>query len=1260
MSVLETVNVQDGYAIRQLCSKLDRTEAKLVFKTVKNWKAHRMDTIEYSQPMDVDKGDLKDLCNAYWISESEDGATMMNWGTPNGSWNEYIGRMETNPKMWKRGEYLPTTAKEVDEGTARDLLLAGYLFPFYMDKSKTDPLTSHILLPVLTKIKPSKMHMGSRAVFKIISMFETDPEGPLAMFSRNTDEAPDFRELNDHMTYFSLGTSPNEHDALHGAARADTVDWERATHADRFVNMAGLANYGLSWLNRSHGGSRAAKRAKKMMLQRKQFELNHELLKMGGGIEYLAPWADKAYSMYVKGEGECFGKLDRKIPVSCTATSNLFLLRVKDDHFLLTDQDLLSIKFAAMSHSMWHLYSASLAVEYEKTDPVFPPGEKSKLAGTIAGELKTMVSEISKMKDGEQEIVPYATVTKALDELWTLYMDILTDALDNSMQDYIGRYLNELFSSYTDWLGGSLMNKASYISRKELEEEYSRFGFSVDDNRSRLIDILRRLPESAAQDFGRLSKIVPAYDVNPIYSFLDRASKMCKPNPRGHIVVKNELEANITPFNEAELEASDDKLRASCRVMLAISDIHSRAMDQLTPQEREEFKNDPFPTIVMKLKRMRRSLSTAATLRSDPDLLVPSNEMDEARKQARNLLNRGDMPTTPWAGAYLMTENMFAYNRRTDSDLAILKATAIVSSTPLIAMSNLSRVKRATPTRETDGERIEKSGTMITDFLLDMFPTRKEAFAFVSHGVCIASTSDKIETVKYPLKTRIITSMCAEGRRIQGEYEHNNGKVLVHVPGFMIGIPPADRLKRTYACLRDDVSPGNVRLGGSLDLSAYSQGMNWRVQTASNDVLCGAYGMSKSEQKILESCTLGTYMVRCESDIRLFMVNSLGSNYEGLDAKRNTFMHCAIWYIARCEAYSLGVEGSMRAFLYIDDGCFSMDVPAEDLDLTVTKVRVSLIKAYSEFGFKLNLGKTVISASYMQFLNEIFLHGVHIGYGFRALCHTGAQSFPEAATVSEELSVIMGGIRGSSLAGGQSLRLMVGLNFCIWLYTAGVIGNKGRSLANAPPAVLALTLFTPSNAGGFGIANWCGVHSNLSGHRDCEKLDRVASMCKLVRTRYSGSYADYKMYLKENLVRVRVAKPDMIPDRVSAPHPAMVKIGDMGRDMEIAKAALDISVNREATTLLTAYIRDNGKVPEGSITEILVKSYRRSPVSLPGAMIEKGLATNPHKAIMTLVSKVSSTYLINRLLSRKEIRAYNRKYFSVGKSIVANMCAHLV
>jgi hypothetical protein len=231
---------------------------------------------------------------------------------------------------------------------------------------------------------------------------------------------------------------------------------------------------------------------------------------------------------YKSGTGPFAKRIADTDDFSMTATSDLVLIRVYDQHYLLTREDLDSLKFAAMSHSMWHFYAGTIKTEYRKTTIADPDAnDPAAQAGkNILAELEKLAKKIVPPAEFTQRVVPYDVVKGTLQQLWRLYVHILDVGISNGKQDYVGRYLSDLFSIYTARQGGRLMASVVPSLISALETEFRPHGFLVRYNLDTMIELFHALPESCIHDFGRLAKIVPAYDINPIYSYIDRAAKM--------------------------------------------------------------------------------------------------------------------------------------------------------------------------------------------------------------------------------------------------------------------------------------------------------------------------------------------------------------------------------------------------------------------------------------------------------------------------------------------------------------------------------------------------------------------------------------------------------------------------------------------------------------------------------------------------------------------------------------------------------------
>jgi len=459
---------------------------------------------------------------------------------------------------------------------------------------------------------------------------------------------------------------------------------------------------------------------------------------------------------------------------------------------------------------------------------------------------------------------------------------------------------------------------------------------------------------------------------------------------------------------------------------------------------------------------------------------------------------------------------------------------------------------------------------------------------------------------------------------------------------------PGDIRRKMYASLKADLQDGFTRLMGSLDLSSFSTGMPWDMQQMTNEVLARAYDGGEDMFAGLESCTINSYMVRSQDDVRLPSKNVGGANYEGVDGKRNTLMHCVLWYLARADASEAGVSQPMKGFIFIDDGAFVMELPSSQLDRTVMVLKRSLVATYTRHGFKLSALKTIFSETYVQFLNEVYFHGVHVGYGFRALCHTGSQVFPLLSTVAEELAVISSGVRGAAVAGGHPVRLMVGYHFILSLYMEGVIGNKGRSLACARGEIPALCFALPTCAGGFGLPNCTAMFNNLSGNRETEKLDRVRKISRFVRAKLPLNNDRFREFLKHEMLAMTTITADAIPDRMTMSMPSSKKISAGSRAKLVAEAAMTIAVNPEARVLLKRYLDGMSKVSSGTFAHAFVEVVRSIDVKWPVVVLEKGLATDPNSAMALLVDKIATSDKVSKLLTAQVVRKLNATYYADG------------
>lgn len=1256
MSVLNDVATENGLAIREMAKHIGASDARSVFCLLKGKGLYRMEQIEYSmKASELPKG-MAEVASHYWTVGND-----LWWGLPGGTFEEFLDRLLETEDYWLDMTWNPPTERLQNEERARDLVLVSYLFPFSAGRSS--PWMTLGFFPIIAGAK--EVYAGSAATARMVDSVNCrgDEYGVLSSLRRESTSkvAGDWIDFSSWATYFELATSISPYDAPAAGAKVSHLDEDRVKISSRYLALAELSNIA-AYVIRSC--RRRGTLGKNLTEVARESELLSNSLGAGSTETYTRATKEQIhrlrsqiiYDFTANRTGKsCVYRNARSEEIRAIACGEVCLIRFVQGGpvYLFTTEDLRNLKFVSMSHTMWHYYAATLKIEWAPKS-----GAIKHNVGGITQEILSAVGQLGTTFDNlagqiygikqnkfQQKVVNEEAVATYITDLWSFYAKRLSMFIRLNLTDYLGRYLHDLFAVYTSVLAGS-MSSAGYLSqRKDVEAFWRPKGVPASRDIDYLIDLFRNAPMTIVQDFGRLSKIVYAYDINPAYSFMDRCNNMKIGNPRGVAEFRGEFDWDIRDFKEGEKDVSMDKLQCAITMLLAIGDARAAASAHVPAEDAERMEESSWAELVAYFGKAMGTIRYNSQYRDTPVYPVPDSYRNVAKRQAKEFYKDGKTPTSVWAGAYMDIEDMLAYKERGNPDLALLKATSMPSSNFREVMSDMGQVARVTPTRDTDGMRPKDRGDMISDYLTNHYPSRTEAIDYLENNDALMSTSVKIETNKYPQKNRIITAAEANSRRVMSEFEFNNGIACKKVPGFSVGADPAKTKKKLYAAMRDDVMPGRVRVMVSLDLSSWSTGMHWDVQKAANQVLELAYDGGRDMFRVLDKCTKGSLMVMAQKGLRLPFRNVRGANYEGLDGKRNTLIHCALWLIARCDAYEAGLDGGMKALLYIDDGAAIIDVDRRTLHEDVAKLRDALMSTYVCYGFKISMLKTVVSTIYVQFLNEVYYHGAHIGYGFRALCHTGAQTFPEAANVTEELAVISSGIRGAAVSGGHTLRLMAGYHHLLMLYSCGVIGNRGRSLARIEPLAQALAFMVPTDAGGFGLPSMTELFSNLAGHPDVEKKDKLSRILKAMRLYDVVVAQNLREMMKECLLKPVRVKADYIPSRLNVQSDVMTQVSVRDRAVLTAEGALRKCRNPDADILLSKYISKANKIDPSSFPAAFISAMRKTSKRLPVTLVSKALASDPADAIAKLVKKIVSSNMISRFIKAKELASLKRKYY---------------
>ena len=161
MSVLDDIQTENGLWIREISSNISARDAKHWMVMLKDLPFPRLDGGGHAElTIDVPQVAL-DYCSSHYT----DGDKTC-WGLPEGSFKDFLDRLLTKEEWWTTSGWHPTTERNNPEQDARDLTLAGYLFPFKSIKEQSCISTKLVILPFLEQAR--KVTVGSSAVSRLI------------------------------------------------------------------------------------------------------------------------------------------------------------------------------------------------------------------------------------------------------------------------------------------------------------------------------------------------------------------------------------------------------------------------------------------------------------------------------------------------------------------------------------------------------------------------------------------------------------------------------------------------------------------------------------------------------------------------------------------------------------------------------------------------------------------------------------------------------------------------------------------------------------------------------------------------------------------------------------------------------------------------------------------------------------------------------------------------------------------------------------
>ena len=137
----------------------------------------------------------------------------------------------------------------------------------------------------------------------------------------------------------------------------------------------------------------------------------------------------------------------------------------------------------------------------------------------------------------------------------------------------------------------------------------------------------------------------------------------------------------------------------------------------------------------------------------------------------------------------------------------------------------------------------------------------------------------------------------------------------------------------------------------------------------------------------------------------------------------------------------------MHALLFIDDGTLGMLLDANDRKRVRDILRQCIIASYLGGGWLPSTSKLLFSGIMNEFLQKVYVHGIHVACCLRALCHVCTQDWPNMCVVRQEILTISAGAQGVHRIGGHAIRIQLAMAFLLHVSVEGGIGRFGHLLS---------------------------------------------------------------------------------------------------------------------------------------------------------------------------------------------------------------------
>jgi hypothetical protein len=414
-------------------------------------------------------------------------------------------------------------------------------------------------------------------------------------------------------------------------------------------------------------------------------------------------------------------------------------------------------------------------------------------------------------------------------------------------------------------------------------------------------------------------------------------------------------------------------------------------------------------------------------------------------------------------------------------------------------------------------------------------------------------------------------------RLVMSEYEMSIANYAKYLEGYVLGkgirekIQTMNHVTEAYG----DESE-HTQTFWSLDVDKWSPHMPIAVQRMCNEMWSDAFMQPHILR--LDQLFIRGDLHYIKRNVHHVLKKS-GEDYEGLSGKKLTFYHLAVMNAA---AHILKekklVTGQARYAVLVDDGVLRFNVPRDNIETHVAKIRAELSRIWAAAGIKISWDKTFVSTEFAIFLNEIRYANRAICCGIRAILKMTNYVETVAPNITADLQKCESTARGALVAGA----LLTPVYFLYSLLVLDTVRKwAGRDVEFGQLTVL--WLFAPVSLGGCGVVNAL----TMMGSLDFDGLQSGMANLFLAAHRWPNLVPAVNKILNQEIAvmsdPVRGTNPTAF--RREAP---IFRADRLRRSLEHAMtyyiqaptiSAYSIQEGREISKLLTTYVSREDKLP---------------------------------------------------------------------------------